>query len=343
MDEHLFYHSIAVAARGDHRLVKKYRADAENWEVAYYALKEKGIILPAPRAAYDRLEEQGLRVVLFEEKEYPERLRHIPHAPFGFYIRGELATNDLPLALAVVGTRRASDDGKRTARQFAYELASAGFTIVSGLAFGIDAAAHAGCLDARGTTIGVLAGGLDSVYPRTHDALARKILDQGGALISEYPPGESPYDYRFIERNRIISGISQGVLIVEAPESSGALATARYAVEQNRDVFVTPGAMTATGFKGSHTLIRQGAEFVASPTDIMEAYGVDKNDVRQLNASGSSPEEILILKALAEISSPADVDKLAEMTRLEPRIINRAISFLIIRGMVKESGGGYTI
>ncbi len=347
MNETLFYHAIAIAAHGDHYAAKKYRAGAESWEAAYHALKENdvakenGVILPDPAEAYGELDRLGVRLVMPWEEEYPEPLRHISQSPFGLYIRGTLSANDL--TLAIVGTRRASADGKTTARMFARELAGAGFTIASGLAFGIDAAAHEGCLDAGGATVAVLAGGLDDVYPQTHEPLARKILEHGGALISEYPPNEPPYGYRFIERNRIISGIARGTLIVEAPESSGALATARYAVEQNREVFVTPGAMTAANFKGSHALIRQGAEFVSSPDDIMEAYGVDKKVAMARVAVSASTEEILILKALAEISSGASVDKLVEMTKLEPRIVNRALSFLIIRGIVKESDRGYTI
>lgn len=343
-DEHLYYHSVAVAAHGEYHTVQKYGRGAKDWEEAYYKLKDEDVAVPQPRHAYETLEELGLRLVMSAEQEFPERLRHIPHAPFGLYVRGELAKSGMnDLTLAIVGTRRASGDGKKIARQFGRDLARAGFTIASGLAFGIDAAAHEGCLDAKGVTIAVLAGGLDNVYPGTHAPLAKQILAQGGALISEYPPGEPPLPHRFIERNRIISGISRGVLIVEAPESSGALATARYAVEQNRDVFVTPGSLAAGNFKGSHALIRQGAEFVSSPDDIMDAYGISKKEILAADERHSSPEEILILKALTEILFPADVDKLADMTKLEPRIINRALTTLIIRGIIKESGGGYTI
>jgi DNA processing protein len=184
---------------------------------------------------------------------------------------------------------------------------------------------------------------LDVIYPHSHRGLAEQILARGGTLISEYPPGEPPLAYRFIERNRIMSGISRGVLIVEAPESSGALATARYAVEQNREVFVVPGGVSATNFKGSHALIRQGAELVTSPDDILEEYEIDKKEIVSARASASSPEEIVILRALAEIGGAADVDKIIAMTRLEPRTVNQTLSFLLIRGIVKETEGGYTI
>lgn len=354
MTEEYYYHSIAIATRSGYATIKKYRAaGGGSWKATYDALKDDaamiGAPLPDPREAYERMASLGIRLALDATREFPDPLRHIPYPPFGIYLRGAtlLVPQCVPRGaaptLAIVGTRRASADGKKTARSFAHELAAAGCTIVSGLAFGIDAAAHEGALDAGGTTVAVLAGGLDTIYPHSHDALARRILERGGTLISEYPPGEEPFGYRFIERNRIISGISRGVLIVEAPESSGSLATARYAAEQDRELFVVPGAVSAANFKGSHALIRQGAELVTTPNDILEAYDVDKKERAAAGGGTSSPEEILILKALAEISTPADVDKLIEMTKLEPRIVNRALSFLVIGGIVKESESGYTI
>ena len=359
MNESLFYHAIVVAARGSYASVKKYRDSTESWQEAYYRLRGGDVPLagplPDPFKEYERLDRLGVRLALAGQKEYPEELRHIPHPPFGIYLRGAtmnaMAASLLEIhnatgiasTIAIVGTRRASADGKKLARSFARELAAAGCTIASGLAFGIDAAAHEGALDAGGATVAVLAGGLDFIYPQSHDALARRLLENGGTLISEYPPGEEPFGYRFIERNRIISGISRGSLIIEAPELSGALATARFAVEQNRDVFVVPGAVTASNFKGSHALIRQGAELVTSPDDILQEYGIDKKKNLLTSEAASSPEETLILKALVDTRAPATVDKLIAMTRLEPRIVNRALSFLIIRGIVKESGEGYTI
>ncbi len=344
MDETLFYHAIALAAHGDYGTIKKYRAMADTWEATYDALAKEGAPLPDPEREFARLERSDIQLILSSHNDYPDRLHHIPHPPFGIYVRGNLtAASANPLTLAIVGTRRATVDGKKTARGFARALADADFTVASGLAFGIDAAAHEGCLDARGITVAVLAGGLDRVYPHTHEALAQKILAGGGALISEYPPGDEPFGYRFIERNRIIVGISRGTLIVEAPESSGALASARYAVEQNRDFFVVPGNVNAANFKGSHALIRQGAELVTSPDDILEAYDIVKQEKIAAREAARTPEETLVLKALEEISAVTDIDKLVTMTRLEPRIVNRTLSFLIIRGIVKESGDGYTI
>ncbi len=370
MNETYYYHALAIATRSGYATIKRYRAVGDSsWEAAYHAcqkdretlentmlIKETLAPLPDPREAYERMISLGIRLVLAEQKEFPEVLRHIPYPPFGIYLRGsELssvafnAAQDGAPTIAIVGTRRASADGKKTARSFARALTAAGCTITSGLAFGIDAAAHEGALDARGNsntgnaTVAVLAGGLDAFYPHSHRGLAERIIASGGTLISEYPPGEPPLAYRFIERNRIMSGISRGVLIVEAPESSGALATARYAVEQNRDVFVVPGGISAINFKGSHALIRQGAELVTSPDDILEAYGIDRKENVIAHTDASSPEEIVILKALAKIGAPADVDKLISLTGLEPRTINQTLSFLLIRGIVKEAEGWYTI
>jgi DNA processing protein len=377
MNEAHYYHALAIATQSGYATIKKYRAmGGGSWEAAYDAFKKDAAMLeaaaliketlaplPDPREAYEHMVSQGIRLVLSEQKEFPEALRHIPYPPFGIYLRGgtmpssalnvaqDGVARDAP-TIAIVGTRRASADGKKTARSFARTLAAAGCTIASGLAFGIDAAAHEGALDARagsgggsarGATVAVLAGGLDAIYPHSHRGLAERILASGGTLISEYPPGVAPLAYRFIERNRIMSGISRGVLIVEAPESSGALATARYAVEQNREVFVVPGAVSAANFKGSHALIRQGAELVTSPDDILEAYDIDKKESVATHAGASSPEEIVILKALAEIGAAADVDKLIALTKLEPRTVNQTLSFLLIRGIVKETEGGYTI
>jgi DNA processing protein len=354
MNEAHYYNSIALVTHSGYATMKKYRAAAGgSWEAAYHMLRENPALLsedapplPDAREAYEHMESLGVRLVLDSQKEFPDSLRHIPCPPFGIYLRGRTTAGTFPTAretLAIVGTRRASADGKKIARSFARELAAAGFTIASGLAFGIDGAAHEGALDAGGATIAILAGGLDDIYPGSHRALAERILACGGMLVSEYPPGEAPLAYRFIERNRLMSGISRGVLVVEAPESSGALATARYAVEQNREVFVVPGAITSNHFKGSHALIRQGAELVTSPDDIFHAYEINKKENVIMGVGTSSPEEILILKALADISVPADVDKLIALTKLEPRVVNLTISFLLIRGIVKETDAGYTI
>jgi DNA processing protein len=340
MSEHLFYNAVAVALESDYRAMARLRERHETWESAYAEVRTR-TAAPDPESAWGAMTANDIRLTLLGDAAYPAPLAEIPNPPFGIYSKGILAKAGIPLG--IVGTRRATPRGKDAAKEFARTLAENDFAIVSGLAFGIDCAAHDGCLDGGGATIAVLANGLDSVYPATNAPLAERILKNGGALISEYPPGSPPLPYRFLERNRIVSGLSKGILVVECPAKSGALATARFAFEQNRDVFVVPGPITHPNFFGSHALIRQGAELVTKPEDILESYGIVREDVAAKEEIDASPEEKLILQALRENNEPLDVDKIISLTRLEPRIANQTITFLLLRGLVKENENGYTI
>ena len=339
--EKIYYNAIAVGLESDYRAMAKLYEECEDWKSAYEHLVAS-TSLPDPEAAWKSMAAGDIELTLLGDPTYPTPLAEISHPPLGIYSRGALEKTDV-IPLGIVGTRRATPEGKATAKRFARSLAEANFAIVSGLAFGVDCAAHEGCLEAGGATIAVLANGLDSVYPSTNAPLAKRILEQGGMLISEYPPGSPPLPYRFLERNRIVSGLSKGVLVVESPAKSGSLATARFAFEQNRDVFVIPGPITHPNFFGSHALIRQGAELVTKPEEILEAYGLTNEDVREHEEENTTPEEKLILQALRESSAPQDVDKLIAMTRLEPRIANQTITFLLLKGLIRENGNGYTI
>jgi len=348
--ESAYYNAVAITLGGDYRRIKKARGVFADWRGAYHGLRDSGLFetpsVPDPEEAFDLMRRAEIQLLLQEDAAFPPYLREIPHTPFGIYVRGNIK-EETP-RISVVGTRRATAEGKLIASQFARELCAAGFTIVSGLAFGIDAAAHTGALaaieaGAGANTIAVLAGGLNAIYPGTNERLARKILASGGAIVSEYPLGEPPYPGRFIERNRMVSGLSQGVLIVEAPERSGALATARFAFEQSRDLFVVPGPITHSNFKGSHALIRQGAELATCAQDILDAYGITRKEAHAAAAQGASPEETLILSALRNSRRPLSVDKIIEAAKLEPRIVNQNLSFLLMKRLIKESGTGYTI
>jgi DNA processing protein len=341
MEEKLFYHAVAIALESDYRKMATLRKAHKNWESAYADLGSN-VAVPDPQAAWKEMEADGIRLTLQEDAAYPKSLREISHPPLAIYSKGVMEKEGF-VPFAIVGTRRATSEGKATARRFVRTLAEAGFAIVSGLAFGIDCAAHEGCLDASGSAIAVLANGLDSVYPSTNAPLAERILKNGGVLISEYPPGSPPLPYRFLERNRIVSGLSKGVLVIESPEKSGSLATARFALEQNRDVFVMPGSITHPNFFGSHALIRQGAELVTKPEEILESYGITKTTTITDDHDDVSPEEKLILQALRASSAPLDVDKIIAATKLEPRIANQTITFLILKDTIKESGNGYTM
>jgi DNA processing protein len=339
-EEKIFYHAVALGEGGNYAAILRAKKKFLTWKETYEASGHCHI--PDPEKEYRKIDERHIHLILREDSEFPSLLREIPHPPFALYIRGALPPRN-QMTIAIVGTRRATPDGKDTARNFAAKLARAGIAVVSGLAFGVDAAAHEGCLDAKGTTIAVLACGLANVYRKNNASLAEKILVQGDAIISEYPPDMPAYPSRFLERNRIVSGLSKGILVVEAPERSGSLATARFALEQNRDVFVVPGPISHPNFRGSHTLIRQGATLVTRPEDILEEYDVAPQDTISKIIDTASPEEKLVLDILQETGAPADIDKIICATRLEPRIVNQTVSALFIKGVIKESGEGYVL
>ena len=208
-------------------------------------------------------------ILIESDLAYPERLRHIPDPPPVLFVVGRPEVLHLP-SLAIVGSRRASVLGKQAAERLAMECASAGLSIVSGLAKGIDAAAHAGALAVAEKTVAVLAHGLHRVYPAEHLALARQILAKDGAIVSEYGLGTEPIPSAFVRRNRVISGLSLGVMVVQASIKSGSLTTARYALDQGREVFAFPGNPTSTLTKGCHVLIKEGATLVESTQDILD-------------------------------------------------------------------------
>jgi DNA processing protein len=215
-----------------------------------------------------RIERAGATIVAFGDPKYPARLRTIADPPPVLYVKGEIRSDD-DKAVAVIGSRSASDYGRRVARDLCRGLASVGFTVVSGMALGIDGAAHETALNSGGRTIAVLGCGVDRVYPPDHAKLYRRITENG-AVISELPIGTRPMGYNFPARNRLISGLALGVVVVEATEKSGSLITAALALEQGREVFAVPGEVGSSRSRGSHRLIRQGAKLVESVNDIIE-------------------------------------------------------------------------
>ena len=215
--------------------------------------------------------QQGLQLLTDDSPDFPRLLREIPDPPGVLFVRGELQPNDA-LAIAIVGTRHASNYGRQQAEQLAGELARAGLTVISGLARGVDAAAHRGALRAGGRTLALLGSGVLNIYPPEHDELAEQVC-HAGAVISENPPRSRPVSGTFPQRNRLISGMSLGVLVVEAGHRSGALITARHAMEQGREIFAVPGRIDSRTSHGCHRLLRDGAKLVESVDDILEELG----------------------------------------------------------------------
>lgn len=208
--------------------------------------------------------------ISIESKEYPEQLREIYDAPLKLYVLGDKEILK-QFGIAIVGSRDATEYGKKVTLQFAKDLSKNGINIISGLALGIDTCAHLGTLyqDSIGKTIAVLGGGLDEIYPKQNVELAKQIIKNGGCIISEYPLGAKPEKLHFPQRNRIISGLSKGVLIVEASEKSGSLITVDFALEQGREVFAVPGNISSSTSAGTNNLIKQGAKLVTSYEDIL--------------------------------------------------------------------------
>ncbi len=289
-----------------------------------------------------------IRHVSYSDEGYPKLLREIPNPPATLFARGPLPSSCV--CVSIVGTRKATYEGKLIAKQIAYDLANAGITIISGLAIGIDGAAHEGALQGGGKTIAVLANGLDIVYPLLHEHLAESIVAQGGAIVSEYPEGVPPLRHQFLERNRIVSGMSIATIVVEAPMRSGSLATARFALEQGREVFVVPGPVHHRNYQGSHALIREGARLVTNAKDIahdleeaLSTYqgilAVPKDEKEEKQEEEESP----VFLALKEAVSPLTVDNISEITHLETQRVSQELSLLLLEGKIEETHGLFFI
>ena len=224
---------------------------------------------------------EGIHLLTFQDAAYPSKLKNITDPPVLLYYKGNLPDFDALPLIGVVGTRKASAYGMQTAKRMGYQIAKCGGVVVSGMAYGIDGMAMSGALTAGQMTVGVLGCGVDVVYPLSNRGLFQDVASYG-CILSEFAPGTQPAKWTFPKRNRIISGLSNGVLVVEAPEGSGALITANYALEQGRDVFVVPGNIDQPGFVGSHRLLRDGATLVSSGWDILSEYAsLYPNQIRQ--------------------------------------------------------------
>ena len=238
--------------------------------------------------------------------------------------------------VTVVGSRKVSAYGKSVTSSLAGELASAGIVIISGLALGVDSLAHKSALDASGLTIAVLPSGLDRVYPASHQSLARQIIEQGGALVTEYPEGTDPYPSNFIARNRIASGLGDVLLITEAAEKSGTLHTANFALEQGKPVLAVPGNITSPTSVGTNNLIKSGATPVTSARDVFHALGLDvAQKKREAPRSGNPNEQILLDLLFSGIDDGAE---LLSSSRLEVSLFNQTLTMLEIRGQIRPLG-----
>lgn len=278
----------------------------------------------------------AIQEIKLADKNFPYLLKNIPSPPAKIFFLGTLPELTAKV-IAVVGTRKASTEGRFTAKTIARDLAEAGVIIASGLALGIDGAAHEGALQGKGKTLAVLGNGLNFIYPRSHESLARRILETNGAILSEYPPETPAYPNQFLERNRLISGLSAAVIIVECPLPSGAWNTAEHALAQGREVFVIPGPAHHPNYRGSHTLIRNGARLVTSAAEVLEDLNWAPEKTVCSTTAHSDPVSQKIIDII--VAAPSSIDNVAELTRIEPHILRQKITFLILEGIIEESRG----
>jgi len=282
----------------------------------------------------------GVTILTLLDPEYPERLRTIDYPPPVLYVRGAILPCD-ELSLAVVGSRRGTTYGRRVARHLAGEAAGAGFTVVSGMARGVDSEAHRGALQRGGRTLAVLGCGVDVAYPPENAKLADEIAGNG-ALVSERSLGTRPFGQNFPARNRIISGLALGVVVVEAGERSGALITARFAADQGREVFAVPGDIANPLSRGTHRLIKDGARLVEGMDDILDELGIDPSRLGRQGATGGACLPVAEKRVLEALGfSPTSADDIVHETGLAPQDVAAALGSLELRGLVERSFGGY--
>lgn len=298
----------------------------------------------------EQINKSGMKTICYTDETYPELLKQIHDPPMVLFIKGKLTSED-KLAIAVVGTRGATPYGIDVTKRLCNGLAAMGITIVSGMARGVDTFAHLSAIEAHGRTIAVLGSGLDVIYPYENKRLYNKIIENG-AVISEFLPGTPPHRYNFPARNRIVSGLSLGVLVTEAPRASGALITAQYAIDQDREVFAVPGNIMSNKADGNHKLIKDGAKFVSSVEDILIEIGVTIKDFvdkpeddskakiaagQLLNHDVLNEEETILCNILS--SQPIHIDEIIRLTKMTSAMALSVLLALEIKGVVKQTSG----
>jgi DNA processing protein len=288
----------------------------------------------------ENLDKEQIKILGFRDKNYPKLLLEIPKLPPILYYKGLMEQAD-ELCVAIVGTRMISNYGRMVVPLLAEPLADAGVVVVSGMAFGVDSAAHAVAVKKNKRTIAVLGGGLDekSLYPKHHALLAQQILDCGGALISEYPIGTPNFKQNFVARNRIISGMCVATLIIECDLQSGTLITAKHALDQNRQVYAVPGPIYSLTSQGPNNLIKMGAKLITEANDIFQDLNLETLPQQKTAQAmfGDTKEENILLKFLN--FEPVIINELIKQSGLEASAVTSALTFLEMKGKVKNLGG----
>lgn len=328
-------------------IIERYLCESNDARVRKPDSKQNRNIDDSLRKDLDWLSQDGNHLITIQDKRYPGLLKEIPDPPLALFARGNLACLADP-KIAIVGSRRPTPVGSKIAESLAYDLAGLGLVITSGMALGVDGLAHQGALKAKTPTVAVMGCGLDIVYPSGHRALFQQIVAEG-CVLSEYPLGVAPNQYRFPRRNRIVSGLSYGVVIVEAAARSGTLITARLATEQDREVMVVPGSVLSAQYQGSHALIQQGAALITEAADVLQLLSLVLERILQHtgNASSqkSSPEQQTqirspLLKHLSD--QPINADQIILASGLTASEVSSMLLTLEVDGVIAMAdGGGY--
>jgi len=331
-------------------LIDKFGSVRDAWQLSEGSLVAAGLDRRAidaflrARASLDlesemqKVIDAGIDLLVWDSKGYPRYLKEISHPPPVLYVRGEISEAD-EWAIGVVGTRRKTAYGRQVATDLVRGLVNNKVTIVSGLARGIDSIAHKAAVEMGGRTIAVLGSGLDIIYPSENRTLANRIINGHGALVSEFPLGTKPEAKNFPPRNRVISGLSMGVIVVEAGKRSGALITADFALEQDREVFAVPGNITSPASRGTNSLIQEGAKLVRNVEDVLEELNMvmiqEKTAVQM--AMPESAEEAELLKNLTH--QPTHIDELTQQVQLPSALVSSTLTLMELKGMVRQVGG----
>lgn len=329
-------------------LLKSFENAEEIWQAGGSELKSRGVPERicqnliwwrgecSPDELCSRVKLLGLKVVDFRSKEYPVLLKETSDCPIILYVKGELGVDDL--GIGIVGSRNITPYGQRMTERISQVLVDANIVIISGLALGIDGVSHKVAVGNKAKTVAVLAHGLDQVYPVVHENLARKIVECGGALVSEYPPGDLPLRHHFLHRNRIIAGLSLGTLVIEAAEKSGALTTARCALDYSRTVYAVPGDAERRQSAGTNNLIKQGALPVTIGEDILKDLNIScENTKFEKKNYNLAPQEVKILELLS--TQPKHIDELSRELSIGIPVLSGILMGLEMRDVVKNVGG----
>jgi DNA processing protein len=330
-----FHDDVAAAWKADHKTLLTAGIESR---IAEKFIRQRALMNPAYEL--ERLERLRVRIITWKDATYPPLLRKIDYAPPVLYICGSFTDDDRRYSMGIVGTRKMSTYGRQVTEHFAAELARGNMTIVSGLAQGVDTIAHTTALDVGGRTLAVLASGLDQIYPPGNNALARRIVESGqGALISAYPLGVRPEAGNFPARNHIISGLSLGILVTEAPEKSGALISANAALNQGREVFAIPGGIFSPGGAGVNKLIQDGAHPVTNVNDILASLNLhmipQQSEFQAIQPD--TPEEQTLLNLLSH--EACHIDELIRESSLPANEVSSTLIVMELKGMIKQVGG----